>query len=257
LKFVATIEARMNSTRLPGKTMKKILGKPLLELMIERVLKSKKIKEIVIATSTNAENDPIEELCNKLGVKCFRGSEDDVLERVLKAAQSCKADVIIELWGDCPLIDPTILDKLVEFYEKNEFDCVGTMLPNFKKTYPLGISALIFSTRILEEVNELTHLSIDRENVSNYIYEHPQKYKITSLPCPDDLKFPNLRLMVDESSDFELVKNVFEKLYPYNKEFSTVDVIQFLDSNPRIRDLNKHVRQKTLPKWDKLKKKSN
>ena len=178
MKFVATIEARMGSSRLPGKSMKKILGRPMLELMIERVLKSKRINEVVIATPICKENDQIEELGTKLGVKCYRGSEDDVLDRVLKAAQSVKASVIIELWGDCPLIDPSMLDKLVEFYEKNEYDCVGTVLTNFEKTYPLGISALIFSTKILEEVNELTNDPVDRENVSNYIYEHPEKYKI-------------------------------------------------------------------------------
>jgi len=252
MRFVAIIEARMSSSRLPGKTMKKILEKPMLELMIERVLKSKKINEVIIATSVNPENDPIEKLGNKLEVRCYRGSENDVLDRVLKAAHSCEADVIIELWGDCPLIDPSILSNLVEFYENNEYDCVGTMLPNFEKKYPLGLSALIFSTKILEQVNELAHDVLDRENVSNYIYEHPEKYKIAPLPCPRNLDYPNLRLVVDQISDFELVRIVFENLYPIDKCFSAVNVIEFLNSNPKIRDLNKYVKQRTLPKWNEL-----
>ncbi len=253
MKIAAIIEARMGSTRLPKKSLKEISGKPMLQLMIERVKKTRNIQEIIIATSVNSINDGIEKLTKKLDVTCFRGSEDDVLGRVLKAAKSSKVDIILELWGDCPLIDPVILENLVDYFIKNKFDCVGTVLPNFEKTYPLGISALIFRTRTLEEVNEICHEPVYRENVSNYIYENPQKYKIASLPCPDELKFPNLRLVVDEPSDFKLIKTIFENLYQSKKNFSTADVIEFLNSNPRIRDMNKHVRQRTLPNWDKLK----
>ena len=254
MKVVAIIEARMESTRLPGKSLKKICGKPMLELMIERIKNSKNIDEIVIATSTNLKNDEIEKLSKKLEVTCFRGSEEDVLDRVLNAAISCHAEIILELWGDCPLIDPNILDGMIDYFFDNEYDCIGTVLPNFKKTYPLGISALIFKTQTLQEIDNLTKNPIDRENVSNYIYEHPKKYRIASFPCPKNLRYPNLRLVVDEYKDFELVKAVFEYLYPSNKNFSTIDVIEYLNSHPKIRDMNKHVMQRTLPKWDKLKK---
>lgn len=252
MRIVATIEARMTSTRLPGKSMKPILDKPMLELLIERVKNCKKLDAIIVATTENATDDTIEELSKKMSVNCFRGSENDVLDRVLKAAKSLKADIIVELWGDSPLIDPVIIDKTVEYYLKNNYDCVGTILPNFKRTFPLGLSVLIFPTRILDEVDKITQNPDDRENVSNYIYEHPEKYKIGIMPCPDEINFPDLRFTVDEESDFELVKKVFENLYPSNNNFTTADIIKFLNSNPQVRSLNKHVVQRRLPTWDKF-----
>ena len=156
MKVVASIEARMGSSRLPGKSIRKILDKPMLELMIERVKECKEVDDIVVATSSNKKDNVIAELASKLDVNYFRGSENDVLDRVLNAAKMIKADVIVELWGDCPLIDPEILDDLVTFYKKNNLDCIGTSLPNFKKEFPLGISALIFSTKILDDVSKIT-----------------------------------------------------------------------------------------------------
>ena len=131
MKIVASIEARMGSSRLPGKTMKKILGRPMLELMIERVQDSKEIDDIVIATSSSKSDDVIQELTSKLDVNCFRGSEDDVLDRVLNAAKMVKADTILELWGDCPLIDPEILDKLISFYKNNSNMTLQTIITFF------------------------------------------------------------------------------------------------------------------------------
>ena len=122
MKIVAIIEARMSSTRLPNKSMKKIVGKPLLELMIERIKHCNKIDEIVIATSILPENDVIEALAKKLKVSCFRGSENDVLERVLESAKSVNSDIIIELWGDSPLLDSNILNDPIDFYQKNRYD---------------------------------------------------------------------------------------------------------------------------------------
>lgn len=241
LKVVATIEARMGSTRLPGKTLKKIMGKPMLELLIERVKKAKLIDEIVVATSENPKDDVIEVLAARLKVGCFRGSEDDVLDRVLKAAKVYGADHIVELWGDCPLIDPEIIDAMIKYYLDNDFDCVGTSLD---KTFPWGISALIFPTRILEKISQITQDPVDRENVSNYIYEHPDRYKMGHLPCPPGLNHPEIRLTVDELADFELVKTIFERLTPVNQDFKTIDIIKFLESNPEIKNINIHVKQK-------------
>jgi spore coat polysaccharide biosynthesis protein SpsF len=243
MKIVSTIEARMGSTRLPGKTLRKIMGKPMLELMIERVKKSNLIEEIVIATSENPKDDVIEVLAKRLNVGCFRGSEGDVLDRVLKAAKAYEADHIVELWGDCPLIDPEIIDELIKYYLDNDFDCVGTSLD---KTFPWGISALIFPTKILEKISQITQDPVDRENVSNYIYEHPDRYKIGQLPCPPELNHPEIRLTVDELDDFEVVKIIFERLTPIYPNFKTIDIIKFLESNPEIKNINRHVKQKKL-----------
>ncbi|TLX66532.1 MAG: spore coat biosynthesis protein F, partial [Thaumarchaeota archaeon] len=217
-----------------------------------RVKNCKKIDAIVVATTENATDDIIEELSKKMSVNCFRGSENDVLDRVLKAAKSVKGDIIVELWGDSPLVDPILIDEIVEYHLENNYDCVGTTLPNFKKTFPLGLSVLIFPTKILDEVDKITQKPEDRENVSNYIYEHPEKYKIAPMQCPDELNFPNLRFTVDEESDFELVKTVFENLYPTNNNFRASDVIKFLNSNLQVRNLNKHVIQRRLAAWDKF-----
>ena len=243
MKIISTIEARMGSSRLPGKSLKKITGKPMLELMIERVKKSNLIDEIVIATTKSTKDDPIELLARRLNVVCFRGSEDDVLDRVLNAAIENSADHIVELWGDTPLIDSDIIDSLIKYYLDNDFDCVGTCLD---KTFPWGMAALIFPTKVLNEVSKTTNDPVDRENVSNYIYEHPDTYKIGHLPCPKELNRPELRLCVDELSDFSLVKTVFEKLYPINPNFKTIDIINLLDSNPTMREININVRQKKL-----------
>lgn len=252
MKIVATIEARMSSERLPGKSLMKILGKPMLELLIERVEESKKLDEIILATPDSTENDPIEILAKKNSVKCYRGSENDVLDRVLKAAKSIKADVIVELWGDSPLIDSKIIDGMIEYYLKNKYDCVGTTLPNFPKTYPIGLSALVFSTKILEEVEKITNDPIDRENVSNYIYEHPEIYKISPFPCPTELNAPLLRLTVDEINDFKLISKIFQELYLRDRNFSAQDVIKLLKKNPEFVEINKNVNQKGLESWKKF-----
>lgn len=253
MKVVSTVEIRMSSSRLPGKSMMSIVGKSIFELLIERVKRAKLIDEIVVATTLNEKDTIIEELSKKLSVSCFRGSEDDVLGRVLNAARSVNADVILELWGDNPLTDPQVLDSLIKYYLENNYDCVGTTLPNFTKTYPTGISALIFSRHTLEEVNELTENPIDRENVSNYIYEHPEKYKIASLPCPTELNYPHLRFTVDEKEDFELIKTIYENLYPMNPTFSAAEAIRFLNSHPQLIEINKNIVQRKLPKWKDLK----
>jgi len=243
MKIVCTIEARMGSSRLPGKSLKKILGKPMLELMIERVKKAELIDEIVLATSKNPNDNAIEDLAGKLKVGCFRGSEDDVLDRVLSAAKAYHADHIVELWGDTPLIDPEIIDSMIKYYFNNNFDCVGTCLD---KSFPWGIAALIFPTRVLDEVGKITNDPVDRENVSNYIYEHPDKYSIGHLPCPPELNRPEIRLCVDELTDFNLVTKVFEMIYPTNPDFKTFDIINYLDANPNIRDININTKQKKL-----------
>lgn len=240
-KIVASIEARTGSTRLPGKVLREILGKPMLELMIERVRGARFIDEIVVATSVNPKDDEIEALSRRLKVGCLRGSEGDVLDRVLAVAKKYNAKHIVELWGDTPLIDPLIIDEAIKYYRDNDFDCVATCLD---KTFPWGMSLLVFPARILEEVSLITNDPADRENVSNYIYEHPAKYKIGNLPCPRELNRSEIRLTVDELSDFELVKTIFENLSVSNPFFSTHDIVRFLDANPYLKRINEDVKQK-------------
>ena len=166
MKIVATIEARMTSSRLPGKVLMPIMGKPMLAYLIER-LKRSRVDEIVVATTDRPTDDLIEQLATNLGVGCFRGSEEDVLGRVLLAAKSVGADVIVEITGDCPLIDPDIVDQVLDVYLSQQVDYASNTL---KRTYPRGLDVQVFSTNLLDEVNILTSDPIDHENVSLYIY---------------------------------------------------------------------------------------
>lgn len=241
-RFVASIEARMGSTRLPGKALMEIMGVPMLELLIERLKGAKNLDDIVIATSINIKDDALEALAKRIGVKCFRGSEEDVLKRVLEAAHFAKADHIVEIWGDTPLLDPKIIDHAIEFYHTHEYDCIGTL----EKAYPLGMSLLIFPTKVLAEVDLITQDPIDRENVSNYIYEHPKHFEVCDLPCPENLRRPDVRLTVDEAPDLELVRKLFEALRPKNPFFDTKDILDYLNRHPQLLDINKAVKQKVL-----------
>src|SRR5439155_17526415 len=142
MKVVATIEARMRSSRLPGKVLRPVVGKPLLELLIERLRRARRIDQVVVATTDNPADDAIAEVAGRSGAACFRGSEEDVLDRVLRAAQSVAADVIVEITADCPLADPHVVDRMVEVYLANKYDYVANVL---RPTYPAGFEVQVFA----------------------------------------------------------------------------------------------------------------
>ncbi len=244
MRVVATIEARMGSSRLPGKTLKEILGKPMLELLLERVKSCKTLDEIVVATTTDPEDIKIVELAEKMNVKSYRGSVDNVLERVLGAAKTYKADVIVELTGDCPLFDPEAIDTVVRAYLDNNYDYVSNNLKD--KTWPAGTEAKVFSLKTLDEVNALTTDKFDREHVSLYIYEHPERYKLFDVIAPAELRRPELRLTVDTKEDFVLITSIYEALYKGGRIFSLKEIIKFLDQNKHIKDLNREIKQKPV-----------
>jgi len=242
-KIAATIEARYASSRLPGKTLLEICGKPTLELIVERLKRSKFINQIIIATTVNPDCGPIEKLAQKLGVGCFRGSEDDVLDRVLCAAKAYEADIIVEITGDETLIDPEIVDETIEFYLNNEFDYVSNIL---NRRYPRGLDTQVFSVDVLDEVSKLTNDPADRENVSLYIYEHPQRYLLGGIEAPEELNHPDWRWTLDTKEDFDFIKGVYEALYPAKEDFNSYDVIRFLKENPSILEINRDIKQKSV-----------
>ncbi len=243
MKIVATIEARMDSNRLPGKTLKEVLGRPMLERMIERVRRSKRLDEIVVAT-TVAENDQqIEALCSRLGVRCFRGSNDDVLLRVVEAARSAKADLIVELTGDCPVIDPTMIDSVIQYYLDHPLDYASNCL---ERTFPRGTETQVFSLKVLEEVERTTQEPADREHVSLYIYEHPEKYRLGNFAAPAGVGRTDLRLTVDLPQDLELIRAIYSRLYPVKPDFNLQDVIALLDADQALRALNADIAQKPV-----------
>jgi spore coat polysaccharide biosynthesis protein SpsF len=243
MKTVAIIEARMTSTRLPGKIVLPILGKPMLELLVERLKRANFLDQIIIATTQNHSDDVVEKLTHHIGVGCFRGSEDDVLDRVLRAAHANEADVIVEVTGDCPLIDPAVLDRVIQTYQTKNVDYVSNIL---KRTYPRGMDTQIFSTSVLEKVSRLTDDPIDHEHVSLYIYEHPEIFSLFNVQSDLQEKFWDIRLTVDTQEDFRLIKAIFELLYPQNPAFTLYDILALLEKRKDLLELNRNIQQKKV-----------
>jgi spore coat polysaccharide biosynthesis protein SpsF len=232
----------MTSSRLPGKVLLEAAGKPLLEHMVERLRRARTLDEIVIATTEEAASDPIVALAERLGVGCFRGSEDDVLARVLGAAQAHDAELIVETTGDCPLIDPAVLDLVVDRFGAGGVEyCSNTL----ERTYPRGLDVQAFPAAVLAEVAELTGEPADREHVSLYIYEHPERYRLRSVVSGRP-ELGQLRLTVDTPEDYALIRALFEALYPRDPAFGLDDVLDLLERSPELRELNRHVQQKPV-----------
>jgi len=223
-RIVATIECRMTSTRLPGKVMMEAInGKSMLEIMVERVKRVKQINKIVLATTINKTDDCIVTLAKKLKIGYYRGSEDDVLTRVLSAAKKNHADIIVELTGDCPLIDPEIISQVIDCFLCNKCDYVSNSY------YPTGISVQVFSLVALKKANHEGLTLQDREHVSLYIVKNPDKFKQITLSPPPKLKRPDIILTLDWPKDYKLIKTVLKKLYPKNKNFSCYDIVELFE----------------------------
>ena len=243
MRIVSTIEARMSSTRFPGKTMREIVGKPMLELLIERLKRARKVDEIVVATTTEPEDKVITELAERIGVKWFRGSAGDVLDRVLQAAKFYRADIIVEMTGDNPLLDPALVDEAINIYLNGSYDYVSNAI---KETYPDGLNVQVFSVKVLDEVARLTNDPADRENVSLYIYEHPDKYQLYNIEAPPEYYHPEYRWTVDTEEDLQLMKAIYESLYYENPNFSTKDIMELLKQKPDLCKINTHIKQKPV-----------
>lgn len=240
-RTVATIEARMTSTRLPGKVLKEAVGKPMLELMIERLRRVPSLDGIVVATTVNAADDPVEALARRLGVGVWRGSENDVLRRVLDAAVRHKVDVIVETTGDCPLIDPALVEDCIRTYRTAGVDYVSNIL---ERGYPIGMDTQVFATSVLADVARRTDDAVDHEHVSLYIYRHPEIYSLRNVPAPAALRRPDFALTLDTPEDYRLIGAVFAELYPNNPAFTLADVLALLERRPDIAEMNAHVRRK-------------
>lgn len=241
MKTVIISQARTGSTRLPGKVMKEVMGRPLLVFHIERLLKVGNADEVVVATTVRPEDDVIAALAGEMGVLCYRGSEDDVLSRYYEAARERNADIVVRVTSDCPLIDPRIVEKIIEFF-RNHIDLYDYVSNTLQRTYPRGMDTEVFSRRILEEIHALAVEEPDREHVTRYIYRHPERYRLGGIEYREDLS--RHRLTVDEEDDFLLIKLLLEELYPGKPEFTMQDCLDVLARHPEWMDINAHVRQK-------------
>lgn len=243
MKIVAIIQARMGSTRLPGKILKKLNGKTLLEYQLERVQRSALIDEIIVATTVKESDDAIVTLCNQLGVSIYRGSEDDVLSRYYEAAIQYKADIIVRLTSDCPLIDHIVMDEVIQLYLDclEEVDYVSNAL---KRTFPRGLDTEVFSISALKRAYIEAFLPQDREHVTAYLYMNPDEFRLANLECKQN--WGKHRWTVDTEEDFELIKRIVERLYLNNPQFTMQDVLSLLKENPTWVDINAHIDQKKL-----------
>lgn len=241
MKVIIIVQARMTSTRLPGKVLKKVLGKSLLECQIERLQRVKLAQNIVIATTTNDTDQPIVDLCKKLNVAYFRGSETDVLARYHGAAMAYLADVVVRVTSDCPLIDPQIIDKVIKFYLDYypEYDYVSNTL---RRSYPRGMDTEVFSVKVLNEIFKDAVLQPDREHVTPFIYHHPERFKLANVTSTID--YSNHRWTVDTYEDFELISNIISTLYPVKRLFNMQDCLDLLDKYPEWVRINANVQQK-------------
>lgn len=239
--IIAIVQARTGSKRLPGKILKKILGRPMLSLMLERLSKSNLIDKIVVATTTNKEDDVIEKLVKLDGFDVFRGSELDCLDRYYRAAKFYHGKIILKITSDCPLIDPLLVDKIIQYFlnNKNKFDYVSNVRP---PTFPDGLDVEIFTISALEHSwNKATKLN-HREHTTTFIHSQPKKFKIGNFFMSKNKNlFLSHRWTVDYPEDFEFVKTIYENLYDDENVFLMNEILTFLKKHPNIWAINSHL----------------
>lgn len=235
----------MTSSRLPGKVLLDLGGKPALEQMIIRAKKSLMAHDVIVATTINETDNPIVELCKKLNCNYYRGDEHDVLKRVLDTAQSFNATHIVELTGDCPLVDPTHIDQIIDFYFSGSYDYVSNRL---EVGLPDGFDVQLFSTEGLAYVDQMTKDPVDRVHVSCFFYNNPQKFKLgyKGPKVGDDDYWPELAITLDEVTDYLLLKEIFNEAKNQKEFFSASEIISFLRKNPHLLEINKSVVRKEL-----------
>lgn len=243
MKTAIIVQARMTSTRLPGKVLKKVLGKTLLEYQIERLRRVRNADGIIIATTINDTDQPIVDLCAHLGVTVTRGSESDVLSRYHEAASLHGVETVVRVTSDCPAIEPAVVDRIIEFYRahRGNFDYVSNSLT---QSYPYGLAAEVFSFEALDEAAREAVAEPEREHVSPFIYTRPERYRIGQVVHEQDLS--HHRWTVDTPEDFELIRRLLESLYPVKPAFVMQDVLDLLQLNPDWTAINSGICQKKL-----------
>ncbi len=232
--ILAILQARTSSSRLPGKVLKPILGKAMLAHQIERVLRSRLMDKLVVATSLDQSDDPVEQLCREQGTDCFRGSLDNVLDRYYQCAVNYNPETIVRLTGDCPLADPVVIDGTIQYFLDNSLDYVTN--GGAKPTFPDGLDVEVFTFEALKSAWKYATLPSEKEHVTPYISRQPELFKIGIYKNKTDLS--GLRWTVDEPSDFEFVTRVYEELYPGNAEFTTQDILNLLERRPELSLIN-------------------
>jgi spore coat polysaccharide biosynthesis protein SpsF len=236
-KVLAIIQARMGSTRLPSKVLLDLAGRPVLAHVIERLRHSRLTSGFIVATSIAAGDLAIVRLCAEMGVRVYCGEERDPLERYYQAARLYGADHVIRIKGDCPAIDPAIVDEAIRLHLQSGADYTSNTL---HRTYPVGQDVEILSRRALEQVWRNAGLRSEREHITLYIPKHPEMFRICHLKQAEDISAK--RWTIDYPEDYELLRRIFGELYPGNPAFGIKEILDFLSAHPELEKINAHIR---------------
>jgi spore coat polysaccharide biosynthesis protein SpsF len=243
-RVVASIEARMASSRLPGKMLMDVGGQPAISRLLRRLRQCKRLDEIVLATARSVSCDRLESWAVGEKLPCYRGDEDDVLQRVVNAQKSVQSDVVVEINGDCILLDPEIVDQGIETFLENDVDVVSNCR---KPGYPLGFGVQVFRLDALEHVARNISDPLVREHVSLYFYEHPELYRIIHMFPPERLRLPHARFQLDYQEDLDLIRAIYAELEPaHGDSFGLPEIIELLKVQPDLRTLNGKCKDKDV-----------
>jgi spore coat polysaccharide biosynthesis protein SpsF len=243
-KIVAIIQARMTSSRLPGKVLKEIAGVPMIAHVINRVSKARFVDQVIIATTDDPADDLIEKFCNESGYTCFRGHHFDVLDRYYQAALSFQANIIVRITADCPLIDADLIDHLImSFIETNVDFAANRLPPPWKRTFPIGLDIEIVGLKALEKAWKEASLPYEREHVLPYLYDQPNRFKILLMQHEPD--YGNKRWTVDTPEDLELLNQIFNQFSP-RIDFSWLEVIKVIEQIPDLEKINRVISAKNV-----------
>jgi spore coat polysaccharide biosynthesis protein SpsF (cytidylyltransferase family) len=235
-RVVAVTAVRMSSRRLPGKTMLHVHGKPLLGHLLDRLARCQTLDEIVVAASEAANDDVIEAYCRERGTPCFRGSEEDVLGRLVGALNAQNAAIGVAVFGDCPLIDPSIVDEIVDYFlmHGDQFDFVGNDLMT---TYPPGMEVEVFTLAALQDAARRAADPSEREHGTLFVRQHPELYRLHNVEAQGELRRPKLEIEVDTPEDVTVISRVLDH-FDGCADYRLGDIIAFLDANPNLKSVN-------------------
>lgn len=234
---IAIMQARMGSTRLPGKVLVPIAGKPLLEHIIDRVKRSQAIDKIVVATTVKKQDKPIIAIAQKCNVDSFIGSEKDVLDRFCQAAKKYRAGTIVRTTADNPFVDPEVIDKVVGYYLKHK-KSVDYVSNTIKPTYPEGLDVEVFSSGALEKAWREAKRPSEREHVTPYIWNHPERFRLANIENDEDLS--HLRWTLDTEADLRFAREIYARLY-HGQVFLMKDILALLRAEPELAQINQGI----------------
>jgi spore coat polysaccharide biosynthesis protein SpsF len=240
LNTVAIIQARMGSTRLPGKVLLDLGGATVLARVVRRLQRSQQINQIVVATTTAPADEVIVSECDRLQVPSFRGSQADVLDRYYQAARLYSAGTVVRVTSDCPLIDPTLVDETIRAFMDKRADYASN---DFPRTYPRGLDTEVFTSAALERAWREAREPYEREHVTPYLYEHPEMFRLAS--SRGDVDYSHYRWTLDTPEDLNLLRAIYSR-FDNRDDFRWHDVIALMEREPELAELNSQVLQKSL-----------